>query len=220
MFFTCSLFHSGEPLNPIKQDTKNGKLRDVAYPYPFNYGAFPQTWEDPTHKDDSTDAFGDNDPIDVCELSGVVRKTGDVVPVKVLGTLAMIDDGETDWKIIAIALDSPLAEKWDSHEDVPKEKKEEVFTFLRDYKIPDGKPANVFAFDGAYQDKDFAMKKIEETANQWTKLATGAIPAKTEKYDLSIANTTLDANQYPGSIAADTAEKIVVDAFTSYVAKH
>lgn len=37
------------PLNPIKQDIKNGKLRYIHDPYPFNYGAFPQTWEDPTH---------------------------------------------------------------------------------------------------------------------------------------------------------------------------
>jgi len=37
----------GDKLNPIKQDVKNGKLRSVHDPYPFNYGAFPQTWENP-----------------------------------------------------------------------------------------------------------------------------------------------------------------------------
>ena len=31
-----------------------------------------------------------------------VHKRGEVVPVKVLGTLAMIDEGETDWKMLAI----------------------------------------------------------------------------------------------------------------------
>ena len=41
---------TGEPFNPIKQDTKNGKLRDYKYgDMCFNYGAFPQTWEDPNH---------------------------------------------------------------------------------------------------------------------------------------------------------------------------
>ena len=29
--------------------------------------------------------------------------------VKVLGTLAMIDDGETDWKLIVIDVSDPLA---------------------------------------------------------------------------------------------------------------
>lgn len=53
-------------LNPIKQDIKvwpwsfrmahpslqNGKLRYIHDAYPFNYGAFPQTWENPCVKDE------------------------------------------------------------------------------------------------------------------------------------------------------------------------
>lgn len=31
--------------------------------------------------------------------------------MKVLGVLALIDEGETDWKIIAIGMDDPEAEK-------------------------------------------------------------------------------------------------------------
>ena len=66
-----------EPLNPIKQDVKDGKLRYVANIFPhkgyiWNYGAFPQTWEDPHRKDKSTDCCGDNDPIDVCEIGSKV----------------------------------------------------------------------------------------------------------------------------------------------------
>ena len=38
-----------------------------------------------------------------------VAKRGDVLEVKVLGTLAMIDDGETDWKLIVIDVSDPLA---------------------------------------------------------------------------------------------------------------
>merc|ERR1711971_540780 len=46
------------PLNPIIQDEKNDKLRFVANVFPnhgyiFNYGAIPQTWEDPNHTDES-----------------------------------------------------------------------------------------------------------------------------------------------------------------------
>lgn len=37
---------TGEEFNPIKQDTKNGKLREYNHgDMLFNYGAFPQTWE-------------------------------------------------------------------------------------------------------------------------------------------------------------------------------
>ena len=41
-----------QKLNPIIQDTKKGKLRFVRNCFPHhgyihNYGAFPQTWEDP-----------------------------------------------------------------------------------------------------------------------------------------------------------------------------
>ena len=31
---------------------------------------------------------------------------------------------------------------------------------FRVYKMPDGKPENKFAFDGAYKDADFALKVI------------------------------------------------------------
>lgn len=34
---------------------------------------------------------------------------GEVIKVKVLGILAMIDEGETDWKVIAINVDDPDA---------------------------------------------------------------------------------------------------------------
>ncbi|ROT83666.1 Inorganic pyrophosphatase [Penaeus vannamei] len=62
-----------EYLNPIKQDVKKGKLRYVANCFPhhgyiWNYGALPQTWEDPNHVDEATSCKGDNDPIDVCEI--------------------------------------------------------------------------------------------------------------------------------------------------------
>ena len=39
-----------EEQNPIKQDTKKGKLRFYPYPINWNYGLLPQTWEDPSHE--------------------------------------------------------------------------------------------------------------------------------------------------------------------------
>jgi len=160
-------------MNPIKQDIKNGKLRYVAYKYPFNYGAFPQTWENPSFVHPDTKAKGDNDPVDVIDLSESVGKTGEVRHVKILGTYAMIDEGETDWKVVVIDINDPHASKLNDFSDIENVfpgKLKDVFGFLRDYKIPDGKPANTFAFDGALKDKAFALQVIEETHHEWKEL--------------------------------------------------
>ncbi len=77
----------------------------------FSYsGAFPQTWEDPEHISHDTNCKGDNDPLDAIEIGIRQRTVGSVTPVKVLGVLAMIDDGETDWKVLCIAVDDPLSD--------------------------------------------------------------------------------------------------------------
>jgi hypothetical protein len=46
--------------HPIVQDVKNGKLREFTYGNsPFNYGALPQTFEDPNKLDEELKLFGD-----------------------------------------------------------------------------------------------------------------------------------------------------------------
>jgi len=206
-----------EPLNPIKQDEKKGKLRLVAMPYPFNYGAFPQTWEYPMHKDADTGFNGDNDPIDVCEIGGKIFKTGDIVHVKILGTYAMIDEGETDWKIIVIDVNDPDAAKYSGHGDLPKELTDRVFTFLRDYKIPDGNPPNNFGFESRLCDRALAIKKVEETNEFWSQLISGKVPSKTEKYDQSILNTTLDPKFAKSVISPAEAEQLAIGVFKNYL---
>ena len=82
--------------NPIMQDEKKGKARLYHGPIFWNYGCLPQTWEDPNVKGDADvgGAFGDDDPIDVVEIGASAQDMGAVVPVKPLGVLSMIDDGE------------------------------------------------------------------------------------------------------------------------------
>lgn len=41
-----------------------------------------------------------------------VLSRGEVVHVKILGILALIDQGETDWKLIAINMNDPEASKF------------------------------------------------------------------------------------------------------------
>jgi len=169
------------PLNPIVQDQKKGKLRYVANSFPhhgyiWNYGAFPQTWENPNHKDESTQCMGDNDPVDCCEIGTRVAERGDVLEVKLLGTLAMIDDGEADWKMIVIDVTDPLAAQLNSLADVEKLMPGFLTAtreWFRIYKMPDGKPENKFAFDGEFQDAEFAGKILTETHSYWKQLLAG-----------------------------------------------
>lgn len=73
-----------ELYNPIKQDTHTGKLREYLWgDMLFNYGAFPQTWEDPEHVTPDTGCKGDNDPLDAVEIGNKQWSTGSIVRVKV-----------------------------------------------------------------------------------------------------------------------------------------
>lgn len=174
-----------ETLNPIKQDTKKGKLRFVRNCFPhkgylWNYGAFPQTWEDPTVTHPETKQKGDNDPLDVCEIGELVAKPGEVKQVKVLGVMALLDEGETDWKIIVIDVNDPLAPRLNDIEDVERHLPGLLRAsneWFRIYKIPDGKPENQFAFSGECKNKKYAMEVVRECAEAWERLITGKTPA-------------------------------------------
>ncbi|XP_065088809.1 inorganic pyrophosphatase-like isoform X2 [Ochlerotatus camptorhynchus] len=201
----------GDPLNPIKQDVKKGKLRFVANCFPhhgyiWNYGALPQTWENPDHLDPNTGCKGDNDPIDVLEIGSRVAKRGEVVQVKILGTVALIDEGETDWKIISIDVNDPVADQLNDINDVDK-----VFPGLlkatvewfKIYKIPDGKPENQFAFNGEAKDAAFATKVVEETHKFWETLINKTV----EVIGISCLNTMVEGSPY--LVAADAAEELL-----------
>lgn len=111
--------------------------------YIWNYGAFPQTWEDPNVKHAETGANGDNDPLDVCEIGEAVGYVGQVKQVKVLGIMALLDEGETDWKVLVVDVNDPLAARLNDVEDVERHLPGLIRAtneWFRIYKIPDGKP--------------------------------------------------------------------------------
>jgi len=201
-------------LNPIKQDVKKGKLRFVHNCFPhhgyiWNYGAIPQTWEDPSHLDENTNAKGDNDPVDVCEIGQRVCKRGDVIQVKVLGTIALIDDGETDWKVIAIDVKDPLANSLSDIGDVEKAMPgfiRATVEWFKIYKMPDGKPENKFAFNGEAKDRAFALQVIEQTHQQWKSLMSKS----KENVDISTSNATVTGS--PQLLASTEATEIVQSA--------
>ena len=78
-----------------------------------------------------------------------------------------------------VDLKDPLAEKLndisDLHEHCPG-LIEATHQWFKCYKIPDGKPANHFAFDGQVRDRAFAIQIVEETAQAWKRLISGQVP--------------------------------------------
>lgn len=203
-----------DPLNPLKQDVKKGSLRYVSNVFPhkgyiWNYGAIPQTWEDPNHRDSDTGCCGDNDPIDICDIGDKVCSRGEVIRVKVLGTLALIDEGETDWKVIVINTDDPDAHLFNDIEDIKRLKPgflEATLDWFKRYKVPDGKPLNTFAFNGEFQNRDFAVKTVKDTHEFWKAMIT----KRSDAGELNCMNTSVSDSPFLCS-AAD-AEAVVTSA--------
>lgn len=91
-------------------------------PYPFDYGFVPQTlWED-------------NDPLDVVVLTTFPLFPGILVKARPVAVMEMIDDGESDFKIIAVPVDD---KRWDdTHDlaDLNKHMIKEYVHFFETYK--------------------------------------------------------------------------------------
>ncbi|KAK6205528.1 inorganic pyrophosphatase [Scheffersomyces amazonensis] len=194
--------------NPIVQDIKNGQVRFVKNLFPHhgyihNYGAFPQTWEDPTTENEKLGLFGDNDPLDVCEIGSAILPTGTIKRVKILGSLALIDDGELDWKVIVVDTQDPLAkEVYDIHHLFTKcpGLLETTRHWFRDYKLADGKPQNEFAFNGEYKNSKQTLEIIQECNQSWKRLIAGKVKVSDNKNIPTIANVTLSTTpQYRGT---------------------
>lgn len=200
-------------LNPITQDIKYGEVRFVNNLFPFkgymhNYGAIPQTWDDPTVTDPETGFKGDDDPIDVCEIGQRVAELGDVFEAKVLGALALIDGGELDWKIIVIDTRDPLARELNDIDDVDTRFPgllEGTRRWFKDYKIPDGKPENVFGFDGEFLNAEKAADVIAHSNGAWKKLVQGGLDYPKLPHT---ENTTLNGS--PGFINVNNDEYLTL----------
>jgi len=168
--------------NPIMQDEKKGKPRLYHGPIFWNYGCLPQTWEDPNVKGDEETggAFGDDDPVDVVEIGAAALAMGSFTPVKVLGCLSMIDDGELDWKVIAIAATDEFADKINDVEDIDKYYPGTVSgirEWFRWYKTPDDKPVNGFG----HGERALSAAETKEVIAETNKHYKALIEGKSEK---------------------------------------
>ena len=88
----------------------------------------------------------------------------------------MIDEGETDWKVVVIDADDMWAPVLNDIADVDKNLPGmlgAIREWYRTYKIPDGKPPNVFALDEKFMDKAYAQEIIDECHHAWELLVSG-----------------------------------------------
>ncbi|MFV0431422.1 MAG: inorganic diphosphatase [Alphaproteobacteria bacterium] len=84
-----------ENTDQVMWEFKKGKPRVVQYlGYPGNYGAIPQT-------NLPKELGGDGDPLDVLVL-GQAAPRGEVIPMRLIGVMKMLDDGEQDDKLIGV----------------------------------------------------------------------------------------------------------------------
>lgn len=117
-----------------------------------------------------TKFMGDGDPLDVVEVGDDVLPCGSVVAVKVVGALALVDEGELDWKIITIAECCKNSKKINDIDDVNKVmpgKLDDIRDWYRLYKTADGKGENEYAFEGKFFGRKKALEIINDAHKSW-----------------------------------------------------
>ncbi|MCU0400757.1 MAG: inorganic diphosphatase [Algoriphagus sp.] len=115
--------------------------------YPANYGFIPQTFCE------------DHDPLDILIISQIDIPSMTLVKAKVIGVMRMIDGGEADDKIIAVAAGDQSVNYINDIEELPPHLMKEVHRFFEDYKKLENKEVIVEDFLG----KDEAMRIITES---------------------------------------------------------
>merc|ERR1712087_180200 len=166
--------------NPIIQDVKKGKMRMYHGPIFWNYGCLPRTWENPLEAGgvEVRGAKGDNDPLDVVEIGRDALSMGSLTAVKPLGVLSMIDDGELDWKLIAISACDEHAAEINDINDIERFYPGTVSgirEWFRWYKTPDGKPVNAFGHGERALGREDALRVIKETHAFYLALRSGKV---------------------------------------------
>jgi inorganic pyrophosphatase len=125
------------------------KLDRVIYSsfhYPINYGFIPQTLGD------------DGDPLDILVLCSESINPLCLVKATVIGNMQMIDNGEKDDKIIAVATNDPSVNHLKDIADLPEHFTNVLKNYFENYKVLENKIVEIDDF----QNKETAYKVIED----------------------------------------------------------
>ena len=114
--------------------------------YPANYGFIPQTLGE------------DGDPLDILVMCSESIQPLCLVEATVIGNMQMIDNGEKDDKIIAVATQDPTVNHFTSVHDLPKHFIAVLKNYFEQYKALENKVVEIDEF----QDKEDAYKVIEK----------------------------------------------------------
>jgi inorganic pyrophosphatase len=117
--------------------------------YPCNYGFIPQTYG------------GDKDPLDILVITSIPVVPLTLMEAKVVGVMQMIDSGDADDKIIAVAANDPGVNHYNNIEELPKHFFDELRHFFEEYKKLENKEVKVEEFG----DKTTALKIVSEAIN-------------------------------------------------------
>ena len=129
------------------------KLDRVLYSsiyYPANYGFIPQTYCD------------DKDPLDILILSQITAIPLCIVSAKVIGVMRMLDGGELDDKIIAVAQNDMSVDHINDISEMPAHFFKELRNFFEDYKKLENKSVKVEEFQDAITAKKIVANSIED----------------------------------------------------------
>ncbi|MEZ4886380.1 MAG: inorganic diphosphatase [Chitinophagales bacterium] len=129
------------------------KLDRVLYSsmyYPANYGFIPQTYCD------------DKDPLDIVILSQITIVPLCIVSAKVIGVMRMLDGGELDDKIIAVAENDMSVSHINDISELPTHFFKELRNFFEDYKKLENKTVEVEDFQDAVVAKEIVRRSIED----------------------------------------------------------
>jgi len=137
----------------LDKDSGLLKLDRVLYSsifYPANYGFIPKTYCD------------DKDPLDILVLSQVTIVPMCIVSSKVIGVMRMLDGGEHDDKIIAVAENDMSVNHFKDISELPPHFIKELRSFFEDYKKLEHKTVEVTDFQNAITAKEIVQQSITD----------------------------------------------------------